>query len=151
MKFRTKYRHIDYEVIPATYRTDQYGRREIVPGGLVAQFREHFFDSDIAQKRLIWSDDQRKRVEAYLMHHGDFGDSLYFADGQNPPEWFRKEDQPTAHLAPEVIRCVATVFDDLHPQGRLCMKEAVSDNELCAEHQAEAVLAQNAMAEAAGV
>lgn len=50
------------------------GRSQTTPP-LRAKFKDHKFDSEIAQRELGWSEEQRKRVEEHLIHHPDFGRS----------------------------------------------------------------------------
>lgn len=42
---------------------------------LYAEFKQHKFDSEAAQRTYGWTDEQRKKVEEHLLNHQDWGRS----------------------------------------------------------------------------
>jgi hypothetical protein len=59
-----------YTVDPTYYELSGPHRNKVQ--GLHANFRNHMFDSADAQKQERWTDEQRERVETYLLEHEDF-------------------------------------------------------------------------------
>ena len=80
MKFRSRNRKITYTVRQAHKITENGEVR--VTRGLRAEFngmpgQGSTFDSETAARKLNWSDEERKKVENYLIAHADYGRRLF--------------------------------------------------------------------------
>jgi hypothetical protein len=82
MRFMSKYDNAVY-IIDGKSKDTVFmpgGRVQRIPG-VRATFggRSHIFDSQTAQQKYRWSDEQREQVEEYLLNHQDFGRDFYLA------------------------------------------------------------------------
>ena len=122
MKFRTKFRKITYVVRRQDIMVES--GLKTVTKGLRAEFVDHSFDSETAQRRLGWTDADREAVEAYLIGHSDFGKGLYLVQGDDQTR-VAETTQPHTCLAIYVVQ------GESQSCGRPC------EGDFCPEHEAE--------------
>jgi len=130
MRFVSRFAQIDYVVQPSQLQYSALGTRMPSTPSVNAKFRNHTFDSELAQRQEHWSDEIRERVEKHLLAHGDMaGGGLYVA-GQQPESLILTAEQKARGLA-----CVATLTA---PDGStiMCGKRPVIRDDMCAEHVA---------------
>ena len=115
-----------------------------LPGTPVRGIRAEFygspptFDSEEAQLRNGWTDDQRIEVERYLLHHIDFTHGRLYAD-EIPPEHLEHMDPVLA--APPSVSKVGEPGYCQHvtrtsPHVELC-GEVTDGTEFCPRHTRE--------------
>lgn len=130
MRFVSRFTQIDYVVQPSQAQYSALGTRMPNTPSVNAKFRNHTFDSLVAQKQEHWSDEMREAVENHLLAHGDMtGGGLYVA-GREPDSFTLTAEQKARGLA-----CVATLTA---PDGStiMCGKRPVIRDDMCAEHVA---------------
>jgi hypothetical protein len=126
MQFRSKWRKPQYVVRP-TYKTIIAPGQEQIHQGLRAMFQDDgarggFLDTEAQQRALGWSDEERERVEQYLLNHSDFGSAFVLAD---------QVDLQPADVMPE--GCV--FVDPDGPIAEMCGKARAEDSAYCEEHK----------------
>ncbi len=85
--------------------------REVPHRGLRAEFRNHNFDSELTQRNLRWSEDQRLEVERRLLESPEF-----YRTGRTNPGIFLGLDQeiPKEHAeADDVFKCHDTLGEHI--------------------------------------
>ena len=126
MLFRSRNRQITYTV-KRQYKVAENGVERITHG-LRAKFigsglgSGSTWDSELEQKNLGWTDDDRETVETYLQGHGDFGKSLYLIDEKAVLEGI---------LNPKTCLAMYVFQGDSHTCGRPC------EGDFCIEHSSE--------------
>ena len=121
MKFYSHYSHARYTVEPTYYRLAGPHRETV--HGIAAEFDDNRFDSEVAQKQLRWTDEQREQVESYLMAHADYGKTL-----RAIPDGELAEAQAPQEIAVCLFR--VTIDGDVEACGR----PSVSSDGYCAKH-----------------
>ena len=131
MRFTHFYRNASYVVTP-TYHILQ-GLNKVPVRGIRADFRNHQFDSQQAQKNLGWSDEQRDTVEKYLLAHGDF-------DKERGLHLDVTETQPgskAAKAAAEKTPAVSCAFvEEVDNETHVCGARVKKGSEYCRKHEA---------------
>lgn len=127
MRFSSKYGHARYTVIPKDYELVGH-HKKILPGSLAAEFTNHTFDSEKAQKVNRWTDEQRQDVEEYLTDHVAFGHEFWATE------------QLTEGVNFSGQKCLFVVP---MPDGTLdvCGMQAEVDSEYCSKHGTEVAAA----------
>lgn len=123
MRFSSTGDHVRYTVIPKDYEL-QGNHKKILPGSLAAEFFQHEFDSEKAQKSNRWTDEQRVQVEDYLKDHPDFGFQIW------------EVDELVAGINFSGQRCLFSV----PTEGGVidvCGEPAIEDSLYCAKHDAD--------------
>lgn len=70
----SRHRSVTYVIRPAVPQRDPLtGRQMGTHPALRAEFKDHVFNSETAQRTYRWSDAEREEVESYLLNHPDFG------------------------------------------------------------------------------
>jgi hypothetical protein len=136
MKFMSKYENAVYVFRPKTTVFNQKGERLMTDRGMRAEFNGMYnlFDSEYAQKRLRWTDEERIELEKYLVQHDDFGHGMYLAVGQEIPDYL-KEDLPELDQG-QFARCMEIAIVD----GEVvqCPNQVIQGIQFCKEHDPEA-------------
>ena len=136
MIFQSKWRNAAYIVRP-TVRVPIPGYGIDLKPGLRAEFTgdQRLFDSEKAQAKYDWTDEERERVEKHLLKHKDFGIGLYLAPGQELPEEFANIPKPRKGNAQS--RCTYVEFRD----GKIeqCEEVAMVGENKCATHRTDRV------------
>lgn len=96
--------------------------------GLHAQFENHEFDTEVAQKQLRWSDDEREAVEQALREHQTFG-TKYLRE--LVPDDFAGIEQAAIDAVPT---CLFRVTIDGEVED--CGRPALAGSDHCARHAA---------------
>jgi len=150
-----------YTVVAGIIERDNLGRLLAEHKGLRAKFRgpQRIFDSQMAQGEHGWSDEDRAKVEAFLIGHADFHSTaqptgpgaqsrIYLAHGQGvPPEHAEVYTAAMARLESfgQLTAPVGTEFDLPAPPARCmafsetveglvrCSKLAEQGSDLCEE------------------
>jgi hypothetical protein len=138
MRFIARADRAKYVVKPARKGMDlNTGETTSFPG-LRARFFGHVFDSEISQRQLGWTDEERKRVEKHLLAHYDFDkpNGYYLEDRQHATA-------PRAAIGNKMLRCLAFFPND---DGDLeqCPSESLADREYCAQHEPTAEIVADA-------
>jgi len=136
MKFMSKYENAVYVFRPKTTVFNQKGERMMTDRGMRAEFNGMYnlFDSEYAQKRLRWTDEERIELEKYLVQHDDFGNGMYLAVGEEIPDYL-KEVLPELDQG-QFKRCMEIAIVD----GEVvqCPNQVISGIQFCKEHDPEA-------------
>jgi hypothetical protein len=127
MKFFSIWRHPVYIVRRTIKEQVAPGQIRTIPG-LKAEFHEGGWpeggqlDTEDEQRRLNWSDDDRKAVEKHLLAHSDFGHGIFL-----PPE---PDTEP--ETVPDVRGCsFVEITDD---GANRCGKRREKASEYCPRH-----------------
>jgi len=124
MRFLSAATRAKYVVVPAY--TTMNGPVKVPVSGLRARFFGHVFDSEKAQRDLGWTDEERKRVEDYLLGHRDF----------NRHGGFYLENTDVVLQTPGLVkRCIA-FFRNEDGESEQCPREPTEGSEYCDEHKA---------------
>jgi len=134
MKFQTKRDNTVYVVVPKTSTYNIQGMKILTGQGLRAEFggRHNIWDSEIAQKRKGWSDEDRIRVEKYLLNHRSFGHGLYLAFGEQIPEYL--QDEFTVQTTEHYSNCEKFWVDGDLGEIVQCPNKVIKGLRFCAEH-----------------
>lgn len=125
MRFLSAANRAKWVVVPAY--TTYNGPTAIPVPGLKARFFGHVFDSEKSQRELGWTDEEREKVEEYLLSHQDF----------NKHGGFYLETQAESNvitpLGPK--RCIA-FFRNESGESEQCPREPIEGGDYCDEHAA---------------
>lgn len=135
MLFQSRWRNAAYIVRP-TRRSSDMGIITIHPG-LRAQFtgENRIFDSEESAKKYGWSEEERIQVEKHLVKHNDFGNGIYFAAGEEVPDYLTEFVKPDKKRIKNPCTYVK-VKDGVVNQ---CPEEAMVGSNRCAEHREDSV------------
>jgi len=136
MKFMSKYENAVYVFRPKTTVFNQKGERLMTDRGMRAEFNGlyNMFDSEYAQKRLRWSDEERIELEKYLIQHDDFGNGMYLAVGEEVPEYLRDVLPETDQS--QFSRCAE--INVVNGEVVQCPNQVIRGLQFCQEHDPEA-------------
>ncbi len=134
------YSFIDNQKITVTpgYQQTMDGVRRVYQRGLRVRFVNHHFDSELAQRNLGWTDDERTQVERALLQHVLFGRSrgIYLDDKVDdiPAMQVRPRVKPSVPAVEGEARCI--VFRD-PGDGTVeqCGNRAEEGSNFCADHE----------------
>lgn len=134
--FQSKWRNANYVVRPIRrVFYPESGHTELIPG-LSAKFEgnQRLFDSEKAQAKYGWADEERERVERHLINHRDWKRGLYLAYGQEIPAKFAPEAAKAKAEAP-LARCqfIAAANGEIVQ----CEKPAAIGKDFCDQHLPE--------------
>jgi hypothetical protein len=105
--------------------------------GLHAEFVDGFFDTEVAQEKFDWSDEERDLVERFLMKHADWGHALYADPSEKnikARESTRIPEKPAEiEGQPGVSETVCIAWETDEGASEMCGKPTV-DGEFCAKH-----------------
>ena len=135
MRFMSKQPRLKIVIRPAVKQHQPgSGQVTLIDRGLRARFRDHFFDSEIAQKQLGWTDEERMLVEEQLLANHRYGkaNGFYLEDiaERRAAQLDKKKDRSN-----EQIRCLEFYRDPETNEAVQCPNAVVPDTEFCADHQ----------------
>lgn len=138
MLFQCKWNNASY-IIRRTERIIIPGLGTDLKPGLRAEFTgpNRLFDSEQAQEKYGWTDEEREFVEERLFRNKDFGNGLYLSGGAEVPEKYRKDPKIAKKLRSEKTRCVHVEF--INGTVNQCEEEAMVGGNKCATHRDDAV------------
>lgn len=117
------------------------GRVQRIPG-VRATFtgKSRIFDSETAQQKFRWSDEQREQAEEYLLNHEDFGRDFYLAPDEPMTDRVRELLDKAAGPRGETpfFRCSKII-----PKGDgfdQCEQMAVLGKDFCETHLPQGVV-----------
>jgi hypothetical protein len=125
LKFYANVHNAVYVVIPANRVIDPTTLHQTSTRGLRAQFFQHMFDSVAASELHGWTEDERKKVENYLMAHKDLGVRLYLAD---------ERDQKIVENGGEIATARCVVFLPTEDGSTQCEHPALAGSNFCRDH-----------------
>ena len=133
MRFMYKQPRLKVVIRPAV-KTHAPGSGQVVllDRGLRAKFREHVFDSEIAQRQLGWTDEDRILVEQRLLANPRFdtANGFYLEDiAEQKAAALKTKDKEKLKL-----RCLE-FYRDEENQSVQCDNEPLEGSEYCAAHQ----------------
>lgn len=131
-----------YVILPTT-RIIYPGQGSVIQPGLKAAFkgRQRLWDSELAQKRNRWTDEQRRIVEDHLLSHKDYGKGLYLAPGETLPEDRVSTVDDDAQAPVRKCSFIKVVNGELDQ----CPTEAWIGSEFCQEHDPESIKIEKGM------
>lgn len=146
MRFQSAFLNTTYIIRPSLVKPDPItGQNQVVQTPLKAKFLgpQRIFDSENAQRKFGWSDEERKAVEVYLLSHRDFGKAskharggLYLAPGETlPQEYNYLVEKSTPLTAPRLDGQKRCAFISTGPDDVVqCEDPALEGEELCERH-----------------
>jgi hypothetical protein len=131
MRFVSAATRAKYVVVPKY--TVMNGPNQTAVPGLTARFFGHVFDSQKSQRELGWTDEEREKVENYLLGHRDF----------NRHGGFYLENAADLAVPRELgaKRCIA-FFRNEAGESEQCPREPVEGKDYCDEHAAMMMAAE---------
>lgn len=131
MKFSSGFNTAVYVIRPQVVRHDEWtGQPKTIREAIRAHFIDHLFDSEIAQKAHGWTDEQREKVEEYLLTHPDMGR----VDGRGLT---KVEDAPVGAIGTLTEETTCRYFRDVDGEVLKCPKPVSDEDPLnmyCALH-----------------
>jgi hypothetical protein len=131
MKFQTKNNNYSVIIKKSYYKRFADGERELVPG-LKARFvgPQRIFDSELAQKRHEWTDEERVYVENRLLKSPRFNNGIYLAPGES----LSKEQMEIASSLPAALKPKCQFIWTEDEDIKQCGVEVGVGQEFCLEH-----------------
>ncbi len=144
MRFQSKYDNLVVTVRPKVSAYNIKGERAgILDRGLRAEFtgRLHVFDSEVMQKRLRWSDEERIEVEKFLIDRPEFNSDYTFSFDQQSPEYLEEWMEATGiTLNENFARRCGKVWAEDEDTIVQCKNKAVPGKDFCADHTPSGVV-----------
>ena len=132
MRFMSKQPRLKIVVRP-TVKTHQPGTGQVtlLDRGLRARFRDHIFDSEVSQRQLGWTDEERQQVETALLANHRYGQANGFYLENIAEHRAAELDKPKSK---EKLRCLEFYRDETN-QSVQCPEEPLPGSEFCEAHQ----------------
>lgn len=133
-------REAEYTVRPRAIQVDPVTHMRVgEQRRLFARFEGNppVFDSEEAQRKYGWTDEERIMVERHLLQHEDWGRGLFLFPGETVPEHLADiapeeatpSDAPTVTVHDGMCQFIVREFP-----VELCGDEALSGSEYCEKH-----------------
>lgn len=144
MRFQSKYENLVVTYKPKMTEYLRTGQRAGTTPGMRAEFggNLHIFDSEVAQRRHRWTDEERIELEKFLIDRSAFNSDYTLAFDQLLPDylemWAVERD---LSIGANFKRRCAKVWSEDDETINQCKNNVVPGTDLCAEHQPKAAQA----------